>query len=672
MHARTRAVASFACLALAGLLGTLPVHAVPAQAAAGAAQAAAGAARHTTPVGDLTPTEQARLAAGLQLAPFTGRATGTDPFRGFLSTLRGVDIASWRLAAQREGRLRARSAALRAAQAAASPGGRQQSPMTYAESEPAGTAGWNDSVASGEHVDGFGLGAGRNNRVTISGTLADTRPPERTLLRAREDNGSIPLAFDTGIAGNGAVRIPGRIGDGPHASTGDGRGDFDWYKLVAKPGETIVADLRGTRVPSFAMITDPKGNELAVGLTFGSEAFPATPARYQSAEGGTYYVLIEGMSSWQNDPFDSGSGSGVGEEGQYVLTLGSWVADRDAYLVRLGKGDVLGATMSGSAHTLEVQKPDGTYVTGTTDSDLSSSYPPTSPLPGGGNATVAYVAEASGWYAVSAENGSGPYSIAVEAYRPGPESDPAPRVQTVYLDFDGATVDPGIFGGTPGSVKVSPLSAFLTKWGLTAADLPDLTDRITATVTENLATDVKTRGNNPATALTILNGLKASDIFGQPNVAKVVVGGTVKQTGIDTIGIAQFIDPGNYSQEDQALILLDYLSAAAGPDSSLNTYLRPTSNRIAFVGTALGNVISHEIGHLVGNYHTDNADTVTSLMDAGGAGFWRLFGTGRDKIGGTADDSDTDLTTDRFMPSEPFIGWENTLNVAAWGFSAHR
>lgn len=666
MRARGRLVAAAACLGLAGLGVGTPAHAARGTIARG------GEARHTALARDPADTRRALLAAGVQVAPYSGRATGTDPYRGLLPSLTAVDFAAWRAQAARLARARARSDALVAAKRAATPGARLAAPLSYAELEPPGISEWNDDSATGEPIDAFGIGNGRNNRVTINGTLADTRPKLGALMRAPEDNGSIPLAFDTGIRGAGAIRIPGRIGDGPHGSGGDQHGDFDWFKLVAKPGETIVADLRGTRVPSFAMITDPKGNELAVGLTFGSEAYPSTAARFQSTTGGTYYVLIEGMSSWQNNPFDSASGSGVGEEGTYLLTLGSWIADRDTYLVRLAKGDVLGATLSGQAHTLSVQRSDGTYVMGTTDSDLSSAYPPGSPLPGGGNATVAYVAEAAGWYAVRAENGAGPYSIDVEAYRPGPESDPDPRVQTIYLDFDGAQVNPGDFGGTPGSVALSPLSAFVAKWGLSAADLPALADRITQTVLENLRSDVIVRGNNSNVALSVVNGLRSPDTFGQPNVAKVVVGGSVKQMGIDTIGIAQFIDPGNYSQEDEALILLDYLSASKGPDSSLNSYLSAKSDRLAFVGTALGNVVSHEIGHLLGNYHTDNADAMASLMDAGGAGFWRLFGTGPDRIGGTADDSDTDLTTDRFMPTEPFIGAENTLNITAWGISAHR
>ena len=40
----------------------------------------------------------------------------------------------------------------------------------------------------------------------------------------------------------------------------------------------------------------------------------------------------------------------------------------------------------------------------------------------------------------------------------------------------------------------------------------------------------------------------------------MIVGGTIDQSGIPTIGIAQYIDPGNYGHEDSALVLLDVLS----------------------------------------------------------------------------------------------------------------
>ena len=44
-----------------------------------------------------------------------------------------------------------------------------------------------------------------------------------------------------------------------------------------------------------------------------------------------------------DDPFDSGSGDGVGSEGPYNVTITAGEDDVDVYAVRLRKGDVLGA-----------------------------------------------------------------------------------------------------------------------------------------------------------------------------------------------------------------------------------------------------------------------------------------------------------------------------------------
>ena len=89
-----------------------------------------------------------------------------------------------------------------------------------------------------------------------------------------------------------------------------------------------------------------------------------------------------------------------------------------------------------------------------------------------------------------------------------------------------------------------------------------------------------------------------------------------------------------------------------------------------FVSAAVGNVIAHEVGHTIGNYHTDNADEIGNVMDSGGANFaTNLYGVGPDGIGGTADDDNVRFVTDRYSPVEGFTGLENTLNVSAWAYS---
>ena len=67
-------------------------------------------------------------------------------------------------------------------------------------------------------------------------------------------------------------------------------------------------------------------------------------------------------------------------------------------------------------------------------------------------------------------------------------------------------------------------------------------------------------------------------------------------------------------------MLLDVLSDPAGEfgDPSLNTYLTPASDRVAFVGQAVGNVTAHEAGHFFGDWHVDQFNDVANLMDQGG------------------------------------------------------
>jgi len=291
-----------------------------------------------------------------------------------------------------------------------------------------------------------------------------------------------------------------------------------------------------------------------------------------------------------------------------------------------------------------------------------------SPLPAGGAAVTDYVATKAGWHYVGVATGSGAYDITVEAYRPPLQG--AKPVQTLYLDFDGARVNTGVFGG-PGNRDLSPLAAFLANWGLTRADEDALIDAVVAGVTENIKNDMIASGLNSRFKLKVLNSKDDADPWGGANVSRIVVGGTIAESGVDTIGIAQSIDPGNFETAETALVLLDVLSSPAGDSpASLNTYLTSASDRIAFLGHALGNVIAHEGGHFFGNYHTDNLDAQANVMDAGGVGFATLFGVGPDGVGGTADDVDVDFGDDQFIPSEGFTGVEDTLGRIAFGVTS--
>ena len=101
----------------------------------------------------------------------------------------------------------------------------------------------------------------------------------------------------------------------------------------------------------------------------------------------------------------------------------------------------------------------------------------------------------------------------------------------------------------------------------------------------------------------------------------------------------------------------------------MNSYLTARSDRIAFIGHALGNVVSHEAGHLLGSFHTDQSDAMANLMDQGGGNPSAMYGVGPDGIGGTSDDVDVDFGKDAYSLSEGLAGTQDTLAVTAFGFS---
>jgi len=540
----------------------------------------------------------------------------------------------------------------------------------YTEKEAVGTLGANDTVPTAERIAGFGTGARQNSAVGIAGDLADD-PNIPTLPAGSEDNGSIPLAFDTGVSGaRQAVRTTGVIGDGPHGSAGDGHGDFDFYKVSRVPSGVpltidvgaqgdfnAIARLYDANGGTVFWADDPSSGNVSVSL-----ALPTT---------GDYYLMVAGSGpniGSPTDPNDPASGTGAGSEGAYSLKLSTQQGgDQDVYGVDLKAGDVVGATVTGSGHHLSFYDAVGTELMGST-LDASGSYASASPLPGGGNATVDLVAPRAGRYYLAVSNGVGAYRAELEAYRPGTEVERKGTVQTLFLDFDGARVNTSIFGSGGAQHDLSPLSAFLPGWGLGPADENKVIDAVVASVKENIATDLAKKGTDPHFAVRVLNSRDNPDSFGRPDVSRVVVGGTIAESGIPTIGISSSIDPGNYGHEDTALVLLDLLSAAAPNPNSLNSYLGPQSDKIGFIGRGLGNIITHEIGHYSGNWHTDQFDDTANLMDQGG-NIAQMLGIGADGIGGTADDVDVDFTTDSYTPQEPFTGFEDTLNTTAWGYS---
>ncbi|WP_250004286.1 PPC domain-containing protein [Actinoplanes sp. M2I2] len=633
----------------------------------GAAQAGPYSLAPPAPSGDgLSPADKASLEAGVGIAPkapYGAKPKGPNPFLAEVADPAKVDYSGWINYMKTQGKSKAatRDKQTRALKAAAAP----KPAVVVDEDELPGTSGGNDVPVNAQRVTGYGTGAGQFSNIRVLGSLDNEVVSTPTVAPAPEDNGAIPLAGPTGIGvgtQSGAV-ITSQIGDGPHGrQTGDGSNDFDFYKLTAPAGKVLTLSTATPTGPldTVLQLFKPDGTLVAV-----NDDFSGVDSRivYRVTTAGDYYLAVAAYGGLPADPFDSGSGGGIGDtspptEGPYTLTLTSGGVDEDFYAVKLRAGDVIGGSVTGSAAYLTVYDTVPREVHGSRQ-DASFIYPMDSPLPGGGNAVTDHVATKAGWHYIGVASGSGAYQVTLEAYRPVLQGAKPP--QTLYLDFDGARVNTGVFGGA-GNRDLTPLAAFLTSWGLTRADEDALIDLVVAGVTENIKRDLEESGLNSKFKVKIADSKNNADQWGKANVSRVVVGGTIEESGVDTIGIAQSIDPGNFETEETALVLLDVLSSPAGSTpASLNTYLTADSDRLRFVAQGLANVISHEAGHFFGDFHTDNQDALPNLMDAGGTGFGTLFGVGPDGVGGTADDLDVDFGDSTFLPAEGFVGTEDTL-----------
>ena len=116
------------------------------------------------------------------------------------------------------------------------------------------------------------------------------------------------------------------------------------------------------------------------------------------------------------------------------------------------------------------------------------------------------------------------------------------------------------------------------------------------------------------------------------------------------------------------MVLLDIMSGPPTARSSLNRFpLAPGINILELIGTGVGNVVSHEIGHLIGNWHTERLfGPPPNIMDFGGD-LANNIGIGPDGIFGSADDLEVDFGHDNFAQHEGFTGLEDTLDVISFG-----
>ncbi len=306
------------------------------------------------------------------------------------------------------------------------------------------------------------------------------------------------------------------------------------------------------------------------------------------------------------------------------------------------------------------------------------------PLARTGASTLSYTIDTDGRYYLSVSDASGAYTLNLRTYRSTFEQEPIGTKQILFLDFDGAFVRNDLLSlnviptpPTPGTtVRVPSLDRILPSLGLKPEDGPNLVRNISRRVEQKLRFQLARDSNNGFYAETgnpgdfdiqILNSTDNADVWGQPNVSRILVGGTRADfnipTSIGILGIAQEVDIGNFDHEDTALVMVDQLAALARSFPSAGNF----SIADAFAELTAG-VIAHEGGHNLGGMHQDEFNSVFTIMDAL---YDPTLTFGRDRIFGNADDEPLRFRNDDFRPAETTFGGgiNNSANILAFGMS---
>ncbi|MCY3022867.1 MAG: PKD domain-containing protein [Planctomycetota bacterium] len=393
-------------------------------------------------------------------------------------------------------------------------------------------------------------------------------------------------------------------------------------------------------------------------------------------------------------------GDGAGQDNDLVVS-GTITPndDGDFYKVTLKEHDILGFAINSQFDSYAAVTNVSAKILMDND-DISGwayIYPSGSPLPLpinlklDLNAAVSYIVPADGDYYIAVASyqrqSGGSYQMQVARRRPYMETQSTFAKQIIYLDFNGGAINPlNLFGEGLTSADISPMRSFLPAWGLADTDEDAIITRTMAIVKSkydalrkaNLNGDRPTDGIPGHYDVEFQNSRDNVNLFGQPFVSRVLIGGTIDETGLDTIGLASCVDPGNFSTQDTAIVLLDLLSAPIPDGNSVNTLLlAPGVTKVEAVAQCIAVVAAHEAGHFLGCFHTEPNDNIDDIMDSGGAGVEVMAGTGPNMVFGdgfppVGDDVDKQFVADIFDLAEGIAynpAFENVPMQIAVGLS---
>ncbi|WP_188111983.1 T9SS type A sorting domain-containing protein [Aquimarina sp. RZ0] len=595
---------------------------------------------------------------------------------------------------------------------------RNKKPPVLIEEIENGEQSINNTISTAQKIPNFGNGENQISEVSIKGSIGVDLMYEfipKVVQEDPEDNGSIPLAqnlpFDTDLPEDQIqfITVSGVIGDGPHSASGTGTGDFDMFSVKLEKEQLIRMTVAApqsdtTNLNPVIAIRNESGEQLDIEgnvrrRTPDADGNFVTEIIFKSPENGTYFLEIAPAKYRLTDPFDPASGvirfqSLPVDEGSYTANITNFgvLGDTDHYAIELKKGDVLGIASKDFQDThsrINLFLPDGTLGIGT-NSSTNDSNAPESPVPTNGESSFTYIAPQTGTYTLKFEESLGAYEAEIIAARPGFETNNKGLRQFIYLDFTGvddftyreffnvSESDAPLNHPFYDTVRTfSPFRDFLENWSIenTRSNLLKMAFKITEVVKENTVNEVRLSEINPDYSLSILSdygsetlGKKIPEILEKLDIpySRVIIGGTREESGIRTVGLANDIDPGNYNLENDAFVLLSELSSTDERNRTSINFI-PLADGFTIedvMPVVLGNLVCHEFGHYLGNFHCNTFNDHITLMDEGGAGVSRLAGIflNRGEKFGDTNTRDIDFTADEYSTSEDLRG-EDLIDI---------
>lgn len=365
--------------------------------------------------------------------------------------------------------------------------------------------------------------------------------------------------------------------------------------------------------------------------------------------------------------------------------------DVDFYSFNLKAGDILDISTLGGAGSFDVFLGNGNYWFGTEINQAAIAVPPpTSPLMTIGNAVGAQVVPQDGTYylrigraniVTNPVGGVDSYAVGLRVYRPVLEQQPIGTQQKIFLDFDGAVVPGSVLppGLVPGTIRIPSLADSLTLLNLLPSEEDALISRVVAETAKRFESLV-TNGSNGDFASTgipgqysiqVLNSRDNPDPGNDRFTTRVFIGGSTADLGVTGVyGISSTLDIGNFDTSDVVFLPVEYYEQ--------DVLLVPNTNSTSVLdklGVSIASVVAHEVAHAFGSRHTDFANAVPSLSDAGGIGSFEqnALGVGTDGIFGTADDIKIGFArVDRFIATEGFYGNHWVAPGLSWALSTGR